>query len=256
MIELLSARVDDVLAGAEACASAQDHRAAARRRTPELQRRTLAGRAALRLLAARCLGVSTDNAGELPIDRTCLDCDEPHGRPTMSGLALSSSTSGDHVLVAVAADDEASAHPVDLGVDVEVIPHQLWPGFDEYALHPSERDRVPGFDSLAGIAARVRLWTQKEAVLKATGDGLRVSPATVHCGAASRVGARPTTPWRRAQGVGEGSSAADIRSISVRTLMLGDDTRAAVATSGFQHCRLWTLEQLAPPTPSFSSTST
>ncbi|WP_053351677.1 4'-phosphopantetheinyl transferase family protein [Leucobacter musarum] len=256
MIELLSARVSEVLAGAQACASAKDHQAAARRRTLELQRRTLAGRAALRLLVARCLGVSTDDASELPIDRTCLDCDEPHGRPTMSGLPLSSSTSGDHVLVAVAADDEASAYPVDLGVDVEVIPHQLWPGFDEYALHPSERDGLPDIDSPVGVAARVSLWTQKEAVLKATGDGLRVSPATVHFGEASPVGATSATPWRRAHGAEGGGSAAAVRSISVRTLMLGEATRAAVATSGLQRCRLWTLEQLAAPTPSFSSTST
>lgn len=245
MIELLSARVDEVLAGARTCASTQDHRAAERRRTPELQRRTLAGRAALRLLAARSLGVSTADASTLPIDRRCLDCDEPHGRPTMGGLALSSSTSGDRVLVAVAAFDEASPHRVDLGVDVEEIPQQLWHGFDEYALHPIERRDVPAVQSGAGVAHRLALWTQKEAVLKATGDGLRVSPATVHFSGEVRARVPARARWRRAQGLSEGASTG---AISVCSLHLGAGVSGAVATSGAPRVRQWSLARLTRST--------
>lgn len=241
MIEVLSARVDAVLTRASACASARDHRAAERRRSAPLQRRTLAGRAALRLLAARCRGLSPEFASALPIDRTCRDCGEPHGQPTSNGLALSSSTSGDRVLVAVA---DASTRRTALGVDVEVIPDRLWDGFDDDALHSSERGAMPDIGSREGIAERLSLWTQKEASLKATGDGLRIDPAGVHLASQPSPSPPAMPPWRRVHGAGapEGPP-----SISVRTLLVGDDASAAIATSDPQHLRLWTLGELAAP---------
>jgi 4'-phosphopantetheinyl transferase len=107
----------------------------------------------------------------LAIDRTCPRCGGQHGKPRLTGtpdLHFSVSHSGSAVAVAV-----AWGQPV--GVDVEGIG----------ALRPAELDRV----LLATLAPEERLqvlrqpvdrrilalttyWTRKEAVLKATGQGL------------------------------------------------------------------------------------
>ncbi|MGH8879407.1 MAG: 4'-phosphopantetheinyl transferase family protein [Stackebrandtia sp.] len=101
----------------------------------------------------------------VPLLRDCADCGRPHGRPRLGDEAahLSVSHSGDHVVVAV-----TRAGPV--GVDVEkhaespldVATTVLAPG--ELADWRRGPERVRGFFGY---------WTRKEAVLKATGDGLR-----------------------------------------------------------------------------------
>ncbi len=204
MITLLDASVADVLAacdhlgGAEHLVDDVDRAAAARRRRPADARRTLAGRAALRLLVATASGLPAQAARDVPITRRCEDCDRPHGRPTTPGFSLSTSSSGERVLVAVA---PAGAG---IGVDLEAAtPKALRgaAGLDDYALHPDERDAVVGAEH--PDRARLQRWVEKEAVLKAAGTGLRVPPnevvlAAATAGPAHADGVAGTRPhdWR------------------------------------------------------------
>jgi 4'-phosphopantetheinyl transferase len=107
------------------------------------------------------------------LDRTCTNCGKPHGKPRVkdSDLELSVSHSGDRIAVAV-----ARATPV--GVDVEWTagrqrdrPDDEQAGLERYVLSEAEQAALT-----AGTRRRDFLvaWTRKEAVTKATGDGLRV----------------------------------------------------------------------------------
>jgi 4'-phosphopantetheinyl transferase len=127
------------------------------------RRRFLAGRALLRRVAAGYLGVLPQR---VPLTAHCPDCCRPHGRPALpgSGIEVSIAHSGDRVAVAA-----TRAGPV--GIDVEFIDPLM--GVNDLiprVLAPEERQ----FPSLGTPARFYRMWTRKEAVLKATGDGLRV----------------------------------------------------------------------------------
>jgi len=138
-----------------------------RYRRPIDQGRFLVGCTLLKRAAAAQLDV---DAGTVTLVRVCPDCDEPHGKPTLpgSGLELSLAHSGDRVVVAT-----ALGTPV--GVDVE----QGNPTLDLDALagtvltarEAATLAALPASQRRAGFLA---YWTRKEAVLKATGDGLRL----------------------------------------------------------------------------------
>jgi 4'-phosphopantetheinyl transferase len=114
---------------------------------------------------------------DVHFDRTCAQCRRPHGKPVLAGSALSHSVthSGDLVAVAVART------PV--GVDVEQLDgraHPLGGDGDTQALARLVlADDEQAALAAVGPSARAReflaAWTRKEAVTKATGDGLRVS---------------------------------------------------------------------------------
>jgi 4'-phosphopantetheinyl transferase len=128
-------------------------------RQPADQARFTVATALVRLAAGRRLGLP---AHAVPIDRTCPDCGRPHGRPRLPGhdLAVSISHSADRVLVALA------GAPV--GVDVEEISDRVDP--DELASHVlAAGERAPTRPEFFCY------WTRKEAVVKATGDGLRMA---------------------------------------------------------------------------------
>ena len=133
------------------------------------------GAALLRLaLAAR---LKCDPAA-VALDRTCPSCGEPHGRPRLLGprhweiraqleplspkapraVDLSVAHSGEAVAIAI-----SSAGPV--GVDVERLREIDYVRLLADVCHRSER--APD-----AAAAFLRLWTLKEAVLKAGGEGL------------------------------------------------------------------------------------
>jgi 4'-phosphopantetheinyl transferase len=136
-----------------------------RYRNPADRHRFTVGAVVLRRAVARHLSIADPAA--VHVDRTCPDCGRPHGRPRIdrAGVHVSVSHSGHRVAVAVTAAG-------DVGVDVE----QVRAGYEELleaACAPEERPQVADAHDFA------RLWTRKEAVLKATGAGLRIAPSDV-----------------------------------------------------------------------------
>ncbi|MCB5165492.1 4'-phosphopantetheinyl transferase superfamily protein [Streptomyces bambusae] len=121
------------------------------------------------VLARIVLGERLDrDPAALEFDRTCRHCgDRSHGKPVVgtagAGLDFSVSHTGGLAVVAV------SDRPV--GVDVEDTTAGAQP--PAAALTERERETCPGY---AGFA---RLWTRKEAVLKAAGKGLAVHPGRI-----------------------------------------------------------------------------
>ncbi|WP_461000819.1 4'-phosphopantetheinyl transferase family protein [Streptomonospora sediminis] len=94
----------------------------------------------------------------------------PHGKPhpagAAAGLEISFSHSGDRVLLAL-------ARGTAVGADVEqVAPERDTEGLADFCLTPAERralDALPAEQRAAGFFG---YWARKEALLKATGDGL------------------------------------------------------------------------------------
>src|SRR3954469_7973303 len=129
----------------------------------------LASRALLRLLAAQLLAVPAAEAAGLPVPRYCRNCGgTDHGKPQVAGLEVSLSRTRTLVLAA------AGPAGIRLGADVEAVPEAVFDGFDETVLSPAERRRTG--HGRSGTMERMRLWTAKEAALKATGHGLAVEP--------------------------------------------------------------------------------
>jgi 4'-phosphopantetheinyl transferase len=130
------------------------------------QRRFLTGRVLAKTLAAERLGVPVET---VVFDATCEDCGKPHGRPRVPGadLVLSISHSGDLIGVAATAG-------VPVGLDVESASRRADAGLIEYALSPAEREAVAGLPETERSAAFFVYWTRKEAVMKATGKGLKI----------------------------------------------------------------------------------
>jgi 4'-phosphopantetheinyl transferase len=128
----------------------------------------------LRVIAGRAVGV---DPSAVVVDRTCESCGERHGRPRLprTPLEASISHSGEVVVVAV-----TRAGPV--GVDVE----QLGAA-DHTDLVSSVCTRFEQ-QSLATARDFYAYWTRKEAVLKATGEGLGRAMTSIEVTA---PGARP-----------------------------------------------------------------
>lgn len=103
-------------------------------------------------------------AAQVPLDRTCERCGAPHGRPRVAGAHLSIAHAAGTALVAV------SDAPV--GSDLEPL-----------------QQAVP----IDSGAADLPDWVRKEAVLKLTGDGLRL-PLTLIEIDAGRVTRWPSEP--------------------------------------------------------------
>ena len=107
----------------------------------------------------------------------CGQCGEPHGKPVIEGGAVEHSVahSGDLVAVAVAR--------MPVGVDVEQLdgrPHPLGGDGDPDALarlvlSAAERAVLAEVPAAGRARAFLVAWTRKEAVTKATGDGLRAA---------------------------------------------------------------------------------
>jgi 4'-phosphopantetheinyl transferase len=114
---------------------------------------------------------------EVRFDRTCRECAQPHGKPVLAGGGFEHSVthSGDLIAVAVA------AQPV--GVDVEQLDGRARPlgdGADSQALaalvlSDQEQAALARVRPSARSRAFLVAWTRKEAVTKATGDGMRAS---------------------------------------------------------------------------------
>ncbi|RJQ87079.1 4'-phosphopantetheinyl transferase family protein [Amycolatopsis panacis] len=130
------------------------------------RRRFLTGRVLAKTLTAQRLGGEPES---VRFDSTCEDCGKPHGRPRVPGadLVLSISHSGE--LIGLAATDG-----VPVGLDVETSNRKAEASLVEYALSPAEQQAVAGLSDEERAAAFFVYWTRKEAVMKATGKGLKI----------------------------------------------------------------------------------
>jgi 4'-phosphopantetheinyl transferase len=97
------------------------------------------------------------------------------GKPELEGseLAVSLTHSGDAVLVAVALGGE-------VGVDAELLrPDAAGWRLVDHALTASERARLDAVPAPDRAESFLRIWTRKEAILKAAGTGLGIDPRRV-----------------------------------------------------------------------------
>jgi 4'-phosphopantetheinyl transferase len=129
------------------------------------------------LAKAALAGYAGLRPADVRFDRTCGQCGGPHGKPAFAGYGLGHSVahSGDLVAVAVARD------PV--GVDVEQFDgrsHPLGGNGDPEALgrlvlSAAEQAALAAIPPPGRARAFLVAWTRKEAVTKATGDGMRAA---------------------------------------------------------------------------------
>ena len=147
--------------------------------------------------------------GDLETAYSCPDCgtgpELDHGRPgyrlhqVPAGLRLGLSLSRSHGWALLAAGPvrpagaAASVRPagaagsvrpagaagVTIGVDLEHSSGVLFPGFDDVALTPAERQLLAALSPEQATLWRTAAWARKEAVLKARGTGLRIEPSSV-----------------------------------------------------------------------------
>ncbi len=134
--------------------------------------RLTAGAAVVRLVLGTALGTPPQ---ALRIDRTCTSCGSPHGRPRLpgaEGLHFSVSHSGNWVAVAV-----LPGHPV--GVDVQEVGCLAPSEVGDLAgcvLPDPEREHLARLPATQQPWAFTISWVRREAVLKATGQGLGILP--------------------------------------------------------------------------------
>jgi len=141
-----------------------EERADARYATPELALRARGARGLMRLVASEYLDCPPIDVPIAPAP--CIHCGEPHGKPVIEGspVHINLSHAGDTVLIGI------SSLPV--GVDVESDR-----GGDSLALSrrfysAAEAEWVSETGPTEAVDRFLRLWVRKEAVLKATSEGL------------------------------------------------------------------------------------
>ena len=143
-------------------------------RRDEDRERFLTGCALAKTALARYTG---QRPADVRFDRTCGQCGKPHGKPVIEGAGVGHSVAHSGVLVAVA----VARAPV--GVDVEQLdgrPHPLGGDGDPEALarlvlSAAEQATLAAVPPSGRARAFLVAWTRKEAVTKATGDGLRAA---------------------------------------------------------------------------------
>lgn len=143
-------------------------------RSPGDRARFVTGRVLARRALAAELG--SDPAAITLITR-CPTCGGPHGKPVLAGtrgaIDFSISHAGDRVVV-------ATSRGAAIGVDVErirTVEDLAAPGAS--VLADDERSVLRALPAAQRAAAFMRYWTRKEAVLKATGEGLMTPMAAL-----------------------------------------------------------------------------
>ncbi|MGW5720873.1 4'-phosphopantetheinyl transferase family protein [Amycolatopsis sp. NPDC003865] len=175
------------------------------------KRRFLTGRVLAKTVAAERLAIPVE---AVKFDATCEDCGKQHGRPHVPGedLTLSISHSGD--LIGVAATPS-----VPVGLDVETATRKADDGLIEYALSPAETAHLTGLTDAEKANAFFVYWTRKEAVMKATGKGLRIPLKSI-------TFSRFDEPARLVE---SGEAALDPARTRLADLKAADGYRAAIA---------------------------
>jgi 4'-phosphopantetheinyl transferase len=126
--------------------------------------RFLTARVLAKTVLAGRLGVRPN---EITFDSTC-SCGQPHGKPKLpaGGAELSISHSGDWITVAVTSSAA-------VGVDVEQVPAKpVDDAMLDATLSTQELAVLRGLSDAERSEAFVTYWTRKEALLKATAEGL------------------------------------------------------------------------------------
>jgi 4'-phosphopantetheinyl transferase len=149
--------------------------------------------ALLRLVAAP---LTTRPAARVVVDRSCPTCDRPHGRPRLPGTGLHVSISHSGATVAVAVSGAGA-----VGVDVQQVQADSVDELSPLVLADSEARHV------AVARDFFTYWTRKEALVKATGDGVTVPLSEV-------VVTPPGTPPRLLGYPRQGELAAQLRDLS------------------------------------------
>jgi 4'-phosphopantetheinyl transferase len=207
-----------------------EERRAARRITEELAVRWRAARGLLRLVASKYLGC---DPLEVPITLApCVHCGEPHGKPVLAGsrVHINLSHTGDTVMIAVAsAPVGADVEPGPSGRDARKLSGRFY--------SPAEAEWVR--EAAPDQAGRrfLRLWVRKEAILKATGEGLPGGLGTVPV-----LGPAPLTVTRSVAGATSRWTVADVGAAT--------HPFAAVALAGEEcHPRVLSLADLDAAQP-------
>ncbi|MFD9571541.1 4'-phosphopantetheinyl transferase family protein [Streptomyces sp. NPDC059982] len=141
------------------------------------RRSYLASHLGLRVLLGAYLGLAPEKVSLVREDCPC--CGGPHGRPAVAGGAVhfSLSHSDDMAYFAFAG--------VPVGVDIEGLPSASAVDDVLATLHPAETAELTGLPAAERPAALARVWSRKEAYLKATGTGLALGLAEPYVGSAS-----------------------------------------------------------------------
>jgi 4'-phosphopantetheinyl transferase len=186
------ARVTDASPDQVALLDQAEHGRLAAYRREEDRDRFLVGCALAKTVLGACTGRRPQ---DVTFDRTCRRCGQPHGKPAVAGGGpdFSVAHSGGLIAVAVAGD------PV--GVDVEQLDGRARPlGGDgdpealaRLVLAEPEQAALAEVSESARARAFLVAWARKEAVSKATGDGLRAPFSQIVVAAAA--GPPRVTSW-------------------------------------------------------------
>ena len=159
---------------------------------PSMQRRFVASRQAARRFVAGLAGVEP---AAVAADYQCPECGpdavHSHGVPQYrSGgdrlqFQASFSRSGEWLLAGAAATAA-------LGIDLADLAGFGDPGLDAVISTAAEQAQSDAAAPGSRALRQAQLWTRKEAVLKATGDGLRIAPHLVEGGTGSTATVVPT----------------------------------------------------------------
>ncbi len=157
---------------------------------------------------------------DVVIGRVCPRCgSREHGRPLVltppGPMHLSVGRARGITVVAV-----GDTGPV--GIDVEPAGAASFAGFDEVVLHQAER--------AADARGRTRTWVRKEALLKATGEGLRTDPRTIRVDAGCVALTDGATAWLRDIDVSIGDWAVAVAVLCPDAPLVS--VRAAAAAAG------------------------
>jgi 4'-phosphopantetheinyl transferase len=126
--------------------------------------RFLVAWALARSVAGAMVGLPPD---EVPVDRTCRRCGAGHGKPRVvaagASIELSLSHTAGRVVVALSME-----RPVGVDMEADTL---LGDEVSPVLLTPHERHALEQAGGISSMAL-LRAWVRKEAVVKATGDGL------------------------------------------------------------------------------------
>ncbi len=160
----------------ESALSLDEKEYGARIRVPEIRRRWVSSRAALRRILE-----SYNNSKPIVLERTCRSCGaHDHGKPELKGhsdFRFSMSRAGGEAVVAITRN-------VSIGIDiVDKAGNVDWVEVGNLAFTAQERDELDAAQPTWPTRRARQLWARKEAVAKALGLGLALDLAHRQLGA-------------------------------------------------------------------------